>query len=122
LKNNVEWFRILSSDIDLVERKRWIFCKHEWRLQKSGLTAMEKGMLDLCILLLFTLKCSILFFLFPTQSVLWVTIYVCIKEGEEKEEISSTAKDPPWSFSTPPCEINTMHQKMMLVCWLRIYI
>jgi hypothetical protein len=26
-----------------------------------------------------------LFFLFPMQSVLWVSIYVCIKEGEEKK-------------------------------------
>jgi len=37
-----------------------------------------------------------LFFLFPMQSGLWVSIYVCIEE-EKEEEMSSTAKDPPWS-------------------------
>ena len=32
------------------------------------------------------------------QSVLWVSIYVCIEE-EKEEEMSSTAKDPPWSWT-----------------------
>jgi hypothetical protein len=32
------------------------------------------------------------------QYVLWVSIYVCIKEGEEKEEMSYTTKDHPWSW------------------------
>jgi hypothetical protein len=54
--------------MDLIERKRWIFCKHDWRLQKSGLTAMEKGTLDLCILLLFTFKFSISITLFVKET------------------------------------------------------
>jgi hypothetical protein len=47
------------------------------------------------------------------QSVLWVSIYVCIEE-EKEEEMSSTAKDPPWSW-TRSQHINTMHPKMTLV-------
>jgi hypothetical protein len=54
--------------MDLIERKRWIFCKHDWRLQKSGLTAMEKGTLDLCILLLFTFKFSTSITLFVKET------------------------------------------------------
>jgi hypothetical protein len=61
------------------------------------------------------------------QSVLWVSFHECTKEEEEK---SYTAKDPHWSFSIPPCgdaftlnsSINTMHAKMTLARWLRIYV
>ena len=47
------------------------------------------------------------------QSVLCVSIYVCIEE-EKEEEMSSTAKDPPWSWTRSQL-INTMHPKMTLV-------
>jgi hypothetical protein len=52
------------------------------------------------------------------QSVLWVSIYVCVEEKEE--EMSYNAKDPPWSSVHRRVRrirsqlINTMHQKMTL--------
>jgi hypothetical protein len=41
-----------------------------------------------------------------TRSLVCGCRFMCVVE--EEEDMSYTAKDPPWSFSTPPCETHSL--------------